>query len=126
MGSWNWGAGSTGAAGTNMGCAFTGYTDVKKAIDQYPEGAAWCCPSLAGVKTITVGGGNGAGVFNAKSLKGITDSMDMIKKAGYDAVTYDVEEVDGPASVMGPLFSASFAAAHTAGLIAAVTTSHSA
>merc|ERR1712150_452245 len=46
--------------------------------------------------------------------------------AGYVGVMYDVEEVQGPSSTMAPLFSKSFEAMKSAGLLVMVTTSHSA
>lgn len=124
--SWNWGAGSTGSAGANMGCAFTGLVDVDQAIAQYVEGASWCCPALEGQKILTVGGGNSAGLFSASTLAAVTAKAAAIKAAGYDGIMYDVEEVQGPSSSLVPLFKQSFAAMKGAGLIVGVTTSHSA
>jgi len=124
--SWNWGAGSTGPSGANMGCSFTGEIDVDKALAGYSEGAAWCCPKLLGEKLLTLGGGNSAGMFTEAALKALTTRADDIKAAGFKGVMYDVEEVVGPSSVMAPLFEASFAAMKKAGLVVAVTTSHSA
>jgi hypothetical protein len=124
--SWNWGAGSTGPAGANIGCSFTGQVDVDQAIAQYTEGAAWCCPELLGDKFLTVGGGNSAGLFTEQTLKAVTAKAETIKAAGFAGIMYDVEEVIGPSSTMVPLFSESFAAMRKAGLIVAVTTSHSA
>jgi len=65
-------------------------------------------------------------VFTASALKDITSSASQIKAAGYDAVMYDVEEVSGSSTTMIPLFAQSFAALKEAGVIVAVTTSHSA
>jgi len=124
--SWNWGAGSTGPAGANVGCSFTGEIDVEKAIAGYTEGAAWCCPKLSGEKLLTLGGGNAAGVFTASALSRITSKADTIKAAGFKGVMYDVEEIVGPSSSMAALFAESFSAMREAGLIVGVTTSHSA
>jgi hypothetical protein len=109
-----------------MGCSFTGLIDVDQAIAQYTEGAAWCCPELVGEKLLTLGGGNSGGVFTEQALKAITAKAATIKAAGFAGVMYDVEEVVGPSSTMAPAFSESFAAMRSAGLIVAVTTSHSA
>jgi len=109
-----------------MGCSFTGLIDVDKAIAQYTEGASWCCPVLEGQKLLTLGGGNSAGLFTASTLTALTAKADTIKAAGFAGVMYDVEEVDGPSSTMAPLFAKSFVAMRNAGLIVAVTTSHSA
>merc|ERR1719191_2080754 len=108
--SWGWGAGSFGPPGANAGAAFTGYTDVKTAIDYYTEGASWCCPALVGTKYLTLGGGNAAGVFTAASLNNIASSGSKIKQGGYEGVMFDVEEIQGSSSTMAPLFSKAFAA----------------
>ena len=67
---------------------------------------------FTGTQYITLGGGNSAGLFNVASLKQIatSDSISAIKKAGYEGVMFDVEEVDGPASATVPAFAAAFAA----------------
>jgi hypothetical protein len=124
--SWNWGAGSTGPHRANMGCSFTGYTDVDKAIAGYKEDASWCCPKLLGEKLLTLGGGNAAGRFTAHALSKITSKAHTIKAAGFKGVMYDVEEVVGPSSSMAGHFAKSFSAMRKAGLIVGVTTSHSA
>jgi hypothetical protein len=125
--SWNWGAGSFGPSGANAGAAFTGYTEVKTAIDYYPEGAAWCCPALAGEKWLTLGGGNSAGTFNAEALSKIANSAEYIKNNSlYAGVLFDVEIVYGSGSTIVNAFSAAFAALKEGGLKVAVTTSHSA
>merc|ERR550525_81214 len=115
-----------GPSGSNAGCAFTGLIDVKNAIAQYSEGAAWCCPKLHGTRYLTLGGGNSAGEFTSSALKDIASSAAVIKQAGYSAVMFDVEEIVGSSDLMIPLFQESFAALKKAGLIVAVTTSHSA
>jgi len=125
--SWNWGAGSTGPSGANAGAAFTGYTDVKTAIEYYPEGAAWCCPALVGEKWLTLGGGNSAGVFNAGSLINIGSSGEYIKSnSSYEGVLFDVEIVYGTSATMVPAFASAFTKLKAAGLKVGVTTSHSA
>jgi len=125
--SWNWGAGSTGPSGANAGAAFTGYTDVKTAIDYYPEGAAWCCPALVGKKYLTLGGGNEAGLFDAESLSKIGISAEYIKSTtSYEGVIFDVEIVKGSSGVIVPAFAQAFKAMKEQGLIVGVTTSHSA
>jgi hypothetical protein len=52
--SWNWGSGSTGPPGSNIGIAFTGLVDLSKALSGYTPGAAWCCPDLVGEHFVTV------------------------------------------------------------------------
>jgi len=125
--SWNWGAGSFGPPGANAGAAFTGLTNVQQAIAGYTEGAAWCCPTLAGEKWLTLGGGNAAGSFNVDSLNSIATSAETIKSSstGYAGVLFDVEIVYGSSSVVGA-FAAAFKGLKEGGLKVGVTTSHSA
>lgn len=125
--SWNWGSGSHGASGANVGVAFTGLVDVKQAIAGYPPGATWCCPALKEAdRFISLGGGNAAGEFTAEALQSISGSLDAVVAANYTGVVFDVEEVIGPASTMVSAFAAAFAACKRSGLKVAVTTSHSA
>jgi len=124
--SWNWGAGSKGPTGANAAAAFTGYTDVKTAIDYYPEGAAWCCPALVGTKYLTLGGGNDAGKFDSKSLSKIGIAAEYIKNTTYKGVIFDVEIVSGSSNNMVQAFAQAFKALKEEGLIVGVTTSHSA
>lgn len=42
-------------AGATVGVAFTGLTNLSKAISGYTPGAAWCCPPLRGAKMMTLG-----------------------------------------------------------------------
>ena len=91
--SWNWGSGSTRPSKANVGIAFTGYSNVEIAVDGYPSGSSWCCPTLMTPKLITLGGGNSAGVFNKSALSGIESNIWRIKQAGYSGVVFDVEEV---------------------------------
>jgi len=124
--SWNWGKGSQGPPGRNIGVAFTGYTDVDQAIRQYDTSRGWCCPELNGDHWISLGGGNWAGVFNDQHLQNIAQSAQKIKAAGYVGVMFDVEEVRGPHINIVPLFAQAFASLKQAGLKVGVTTSHSA
>eukprot|EP01063_Lacrimia_lanifica_P012715 TRINITY_DN193_c0_g1_i1.p1 TRINITY_DN193_c0_g1~~TRINITY_DN193_c0_g1_i1.p1 ORF type:complete len:246 (+),score=89.48 TRINITY_DN193_c0_g1_i1:53-790(+) len=124
--SWNWGSGSQGPPGANMGIAFTGLVDLDKAIAQYTPGAAWCCPELKGKKVVTVGGGNGAGTFNVANINKITAGIGAVQKANYTGIIFDVEEVSGPAADVNVAFGKAFAAAKKAGLTVAITMSHSA
>jgi len=125
--SWNWGAGSTGPAGANAAAAFTGYTDVKTAIEYYPEGASWCCPELKGEKWLTLGGGNSVGAFNAEALSQIAVAADYIKSnSNYVGVLFDVEIVTGSSSIMVEAFTTVFKAIKDKGLKVGVTISHSA
>lgn len=101
-----------------MGIPFTGLIDVDQAISQ--------SPSVRGLKLLSLGGGNAAGMFTSNTLSAITAKASRIKAAGFAGVMYDVEEVKGPSSIMSALFAKSFAAMRDAGLLVGVTTSHSA
>ena len=126
--SWNWGKGSRGPGGANIGVAFTGLTDVSKAIAGYTENASWCCPPLSGNKYLSIGGGNAAGQIGVADLRAIASKSNVsaIAAAGYAGVVFDVEEVIGAAAETGPAFAAAFAACKQQGLGVVVTTSHSA
>ena len=98
---------------------------VKNTISQYPLGASWCCPALAGTKYLTLSGENSAGVFNEAALTAIASSVADITSAGNEGVMFDVEEMQGSSGTMVPAFAHAFAAVKGAGLRVAVTTSHS-
>jgi len=126
--SWNWGAGSFGPPGANAGAAFTGLVNVGQAINGYPEGAAWCCPTLAGEKWLTVGGGNAAGTFSVDSINSIGWSAETIWRSTplYAGVLFDVEIVYGNSSSVVEAFAAAFKNLKYGNLKVGVTTSHSA
>ncbi len=125
--SWNWGSGSTGPAGANVGVAFTGLVDLGKAVAQYTPGAAWCCPPLdTPSRLVCVGGGNSAGTFTPAAIDAIARNVSLAAAANYTGILFDVEQVKGPASATAPAFRRAFAAAKRAGLTVGVTTSHSA
>ena len=64
-------------------------------IPDCSEGAAWCCPELAGSKLLTLGGGNAAGQFTVDALKAIQSDLHLIPEANYSGVVFDVEEAVG-------------------------------
>ena len=84
IGSRNWGKGSTGDKNATHSVAFTGLVDVGKAVAGYTEGASWCCPELRGIRMLSLGGGNSAGVFNQQNIEAtVTPSaISEIKAAG--------------------------------------------
>lgn len=124
--SWNWGSGSTGAVGANVGVAFTGLVDVGAAISGYTEGCAWCCPYLLKPKLLSLGGGNAAGMFTAQALSAIQNDISSVTSAGYSGIVFDIEEVIGSSQTMIPIFAKTFADCKAAGLSVTVTVSHSA
>jgi len=118
--SWNWGGGSHGPPGANVGVAFTGLVDPARAVAEYTT------PPLVGTKYCSLGGGNAAGMFTAQTLPPITAAIKSGVFRSYQGICFDVEIVRGSSGTMIPLFRAAFEAAKAAGLRVMVTTSHSA
>lgn len=116
---WTWSKTSTAPAGTNLGIAFSGWTDPATAL----QNSAHLKNSLPGSKYICVGGGNSNGEFTSSSLSSITSAINAGSFAGYDGIAYDVEEGN---SGLESLFEQSFAAAKANGLKVLITVSHSA
>ena len=106
--------------------AFTGLSNVDAAINNYDEGASWCCPELQGEKYLCLGGGNGAGEFTADTLIEAKDDMHKIVKANYTGVVFDVEIISGSSDDLIPMFAEAFREAKLEGLKVVVTMSHSA
>ena len=127
---WNWGAGSHGPTDATVGVAFTGLVDVKKAVDQYTPGAAWCCPGLIGPDGkgfISIGGGNAAGGFSVDTLNAITQDMDyIVQSEQYSGIVFDVEICMGESADLIAAFNTTIDTAKQAGLIVGITSSHSA
>ena len=128
--SWNWGTGSKGPEGANVGVAFTGHADVPSAVSYYVMGAAWCCPNLVnsylGKPYITIGGGNDFGNFTVDALVDITNNLDMITPH-YSGIIFDIEIANGADS--GALVSAfqyTFQAVKDKDLVVGLTVPHSA
>lgn len=109
----------TAPAGTNLGMAFSGYTDVAQALAD----SAKVLGSLQGKKYISLGGGNEAGSWSATALSAINDAIAANAFSEYDGIAYDIEEGD---SGLSSAFAQSFAAAKKAGFSVLVTVSHSA
>ena len=127
--SWNWGTGSIGPAiYPKVGIAFTGYVDVQTAIDGYNSLYCNYCPKLSGENGpwITIGGGNDLGMYTKATLENVIRDINLIKKANYSGVVFDIENVKGSSAEMIPLFRQAFARAKEWGLTTVVTTSHSA
>jgi LysM repeat protein len=120
-GYWHWTWSTIGATppGTNLGIAFSGWTDPATAL----QNSAHVKDSLPGSKYISLGGGNANGEFTGASLTSITAAINAGSFAGYDGIAYDVEE---GSSGLESLFGQSFAAAKANGFKVLVTVSHSA
>jgi LysM repeat protein len=116
---WTWSATSAATANTNLGIAFSGWTDPATAL----QNSAHIKNSLPGSKYIALGGGNSSGAFTHASLTSVTAAINAGSFAGYDGIAYDVEEGD---SGLESLFEQSFAAAKDNGFKVLVTVSHSA
>jgi len=119
----SWEGGSIGLDGANAGVAFTGWNILPRAWLQYGDNL----PPLVGTKYVSVGGGDiRTGNISEEVLDDVGASTTDIINAGYDGVMYDVEYVLGSVDIMVPAFEKSFADVKAAGLLVAVTTSHSA
>jgi len=106
-------------ANATMGLAFSGYSDPSKALAQSATVAA----NLAGVKYITIGGGNQDGSFSVPILDSINSAIQHGAFSHYQGIAYDVEE---GSSGLSAAFRNSFSIAKAARLSVLVTVSHSA
>lgn len=126
--SWNWGTGSYGPSGSNVGVAFTGHVDVTKAISLYVFGAGYCCPDLVpsylGKPYITIGGGNEFGNFTVDALTSITNNLDSITPS-YSGIIFDIEIANGDETLIAA-FQDTFKAAKGKDLEVGLTIPHSA
>ena len=75
---------------------------------------------------LTIGGGNDKGAFNKTNIYAIINGMDDVPKAGYSGIVFDIEEVNGTAAEINPVFKSAFMKAKSLNLTIVVTTSHSA
>jgi len=115
---WNWDSGTPSyPSGTNLGVAFTGFSDPSSAI----SGSAGL--ALPGLKYIALGGGNSAGDWTSSVLTSVTNSINSNNFNGYHGIVFDVEQGD---SGLSGQFETAFQAAHSHGLSVLVTISHSA
>jgi len=120
IGYWNrtWSPGPA-PAGTNIGIAFSGWTDPVTALAE----SAKIKNSLTGSTYLSLGGGNDNGAFDSTRLAAITAAINAGNFEGYDGIAYDVEE---GAAGLASLFGQSFAAAKARRFKVLVTVSHSA
>ncbi len=116
---WSWAGTSVPPQGTNLGIAFSGWTDPSTAL----QNCAHLKNNLPGSRYISLGGGNASGAFTSSSLASITASINEGAFSGYDGIAYDIEE---GSSDLALLFGHSFAAAKANGYKVLVTVSHSA
>jgi chitinase len=79
-----------------------------------------------GTKYISFGGGNENGIISADNLKQWMSDLDQVVSQGFQGVIYDIEEVQGSASELNPVFADTFAATKKAGLKVGITVAHSA
>jgi len=114
---WSWDSGTPSyPSGTNLGVAFTGYSDPASAL----SGSNLALP---GLKYIALGGGNSAGDWTSSVLTSITNSINNNNFNAYHGIVFDVEQGD---SGLSGQFETAFQAAHNHGLSVLVTISHSA
>ena len=120
IGYWDWTYDhTTPIPDANLGLAFSGWADVKTAIQQSHS----LLGKLQGAQFICFGGGNENGAFNATRLAAINEAIQDGSLVGYDGIAYDVEEGDPG---LESDFATSFGIAQKAGFKVLVTVSHSA
>merc|ERR1712147_99269 len=122
MWSWN-GSASSGPADTNAGTYFSGWNNVDQALGEMPSGTM---QALKGTKYFTIGGGNHNGVLNANTVQQFVNDLSKVQNKGFTGIMWDIEKVQGSASAMNPVFSNAFAAVKAAGMMNAITVSHTA
>jgi hypothetical protein len=122
MWSWN-GSASSGPADTNAGTYFSGWNNVDNALAEMPSGTM---QALKGTKYFTIGGGNHNGVLNANTVQQFVNDLSKVQNKGFTGIMWDIEKVQGSASAMNPVFSNAFAAVKAAGMMNAITVSHTA
>ncbi|MFA7240974.1 MAG: LysM domain-containing protein [Sulfuricellaceae bacterium] len=117
---WTWSPANAAPAGTNLGIAFSGWSDQAQALSS----SATIKDRLPGGKFISVGGGKPeTGSFTSANLASLTAAINAGAFAGYDGIAYDIEEGE---TGLETLFQQSFAAAQAQGFKVLVTVSHSA
>eukprot|EP01041_Mallomonas_annulata_P007854 gene7854-16071_t len=116
---WTWSSTSlTPPSGTNIGIAFSGFTDPTSAVtDSAPFKSL-----LPGLKFLSLGGGNAAGRMTASALSSIETAIRGGVFAGYDGLCFDVEEGD---SGLVSAFQSAFSTTKANGMQVLVTISHS-
>jgi len=119
---WSWkGTGGTAPPtnGTNIGIAFSGWTDVNQAVSESEAIKNY----LPGSKFISLGGGNNNGAWTNSTLESINLAIQSQVFDGYNGIAYDIEEGDAG---LADLFAQSFTIARSSGFKVLVTTSHTA
>ncbi len=106
-------------AGTNIGVAFSGWSNINSALSESNAIVA----KLPTKKYLSFGGGNHNGFISSATLQSLNTAILAGRLASYGGICYDVEEGD---SGLATAFAQSFAIAKTAGLSVFVTISHSA
>jgi len=114
---WTWSS-SVNVGSTNLGVAFSGYTDPGQAMSS----ANSVVNNLQGEKYISLGGGNSNGDWHASSLQSITSYCQQRQFTGFNGIAFDIEEGD---SGLSDLFISTFNACKGNGYKILVTISHS-
>lgn len=103
----------------NFGLAFSGHSDVGKAISESSK----VYNTLAGNKCITIGGGNSNGRWTKEVLSDINRAIDGGAFQNYYGISFDVEEGD---IGLKDMFKHTFSRAKSAGFFVIVAFSHTA
>ena len=110
---------ATPPTGTNIGVAFSGWTDPSSAISNSNN----VFSSLVGAKYICLGGGNSSGSWSADALTTAITAINNGDFSKYDGVAFDIEEGD---SGLEEAFANAFSAVKSQNMKVLVTISHSA
>jgi len=117
---WTWsGTSVTPPSNTNMGIAFSGWTNPANATrDSQP-----IFSRLPNTKYISLGGGNANGRWSNSSLSSVTAAINNNTFRDYQGICFDIEEGD---SGLSSGFASAFSAAKSKSMRVLVTISHSA
>jgi hypothetical protein len=122
VGFWWWTystAATSSPSGTTLSIAFSGYVDPVEALaSSLPYQS-----KLVGKKFISLGGGNQEGRWSKDVIKNISGAVSAGSFAGYDGITFDIEEGD---SGLYRHLSRLFALAKANNFLVLVSVSHSA
>merc|ERR1719498_1531365 len=103
----SWNNGNSGPKDSNQSVFFSGWNDIKSALDEYdPKNQ----PKLVGFKYFSFGGGDKkSGSLNRSKLsKYIKDLQNHMIPSEFDGVMFDIEVITESADVMIPAFAKAF------------------
>ncbi len=114
-----WRTPSTAKKGMNMGIAFSGWSNVQRALNE----SGPVLRRLQGTRYISIGGGNANGRWSRRTLEDMNRAIRSGQLWQYQGIAYDVEEGD---SGLSHDFEGSFRLANSHGFCVLVAVSNSA